>query len=64
MYALLKKYKLLEYGVISYNQHKDISNFIPLAYLLGITVQEYNSYINDKIFTDLSDNPSNKYLLC
>jgi hypothetical protein len=64
MYALLKKYKLLKYGVISYNQHKDISSFTPLAYLLGITVQEYNSYINDKIFTDLSDNPSNRYLLC
>jgi hypothetical protein len=63
MYALLKKYKLLEYGVTSYNQHKDVSNFIPLAYLLGITVQEYNSYINDKIFADLSDNLSNKYHL-
>jgi hypothetical protein len=55
MYSLLKKYKLLNYGIISFNQAitNNYNSFSDLPPLIGITEEEYKSNLTDKVYVDL-----------
>jgi hypothetical protein len=57
MYTLLKKYSLLDSGIVSYNQQQSYNydEFRILPTLIGITEKEFKDNQDDSLYVDLSE---------